>query len=143
MSKIVILEDWIENIKNDKNLAGGINEEAIAYILYGLYKYNTTGEQVDLGEVFGGAAGILNFVLSGLYPQVDKIKGVNRGVKGSKYDNEAIEELAAAGMGPRAICDELGIDPVKAKSLGSNKGYKAGRARYLEKGKEPPQTFGF
>lgn len=143
MSKIVILEDWIEDIKNDKNLAGGINEQAIAYILYALYQYNVTGEQVDLGAIFGGAAGILNFVVSGLYSQVDKIKGVHKGSKGSKYDNEAIEELAASGMGPKAICEELGLDPAKAKSLSSNKGYKAGRDRYLAKEKPSPQTFGF
>ena len=144
MSKVVILEDWIEDLKKDKNLSSGMTPYSEAYILYALYKYNISGEQVDLGEVFGAPNGILNFVLPGLYTQIDKIKGTHKGVtKASKYDNEAIEELAASGMGPKAICDELGLDPAKAKSLSSNKGYKAGRERFLAKEKLIPQTFGF
>ena len=147
MSKILIMDEWIKALQEDKNLGGSLNAEGIACILYGLYEYNVSGERPDLGAIFGGNYGILNFAMPGLYTQIDKMKGINRGQKTSKYDNEAIQELASLGFGPKDICERLGIDPSKAKSLASNKGYKAGRAIYKGQEQEdkenPPGTFGF
>lgn len=147
MSKVLIMDEWIKSLQEDKNLGGSINAEGIACILYGLYQYNLTGERPDLGTIFGGNYRILNFAMPNLYTQIDKMKGINKGQKTSKYDNDAIQELAALGFGPKDICEKLGIDPSKAKSLASNKGYKAGRAIYKgldqETKENPPDTFDF
>ena len=121
MSKVLIMDEWIKDLQEDPKLGRALNDEGVACILYGLYKYNVTGEKVDLGGIFGGSYSVLNFVMPGLYTQIDKMKGLNKGEKKSgKYDNEAIKELAMRGYGPKAICEELGYDLSLAKSLASN-----------------------
>ena len=128
MNKVTIMEDWISALENDPKLGGSMNETAIAYLLYGLYKYGVSGEKIDLGEVFGQNAGVLNFVLMGLYPQIDKMQNFSKGEhKGGKYNNEAIKELAIQGCGPKEICERLGYDPSVAKSISTNRFYKEGR----------------
>lgn len=143
MNKVTIMEDWIKSLENDPIIGSSINETAVSMILYGLYQYGTTGEKVDLGAVFGQQFAVYNYALLGLYPQVDKMQKFSRGVhKGGKYDDEAIRELASKGLGPKAICIKLGYDPVAAKSISSNKGYKDGREEYKNRDNKV-ETFGF
>lgn len=143
MNKVTIMEDWITDLENDPRLGSSINETTTAYLLYGLYKYGVSGENVDLGAIFGPQFGVLNFVLSSLCSQMDRIRNFSKGEhKGGKYDNDAIRELASQGLGPKEICEKLEIDPAKAKSLASNKGYKEGRD-YFKSKQGKFDTFGF
>ena len=137
------MEDWIKSLENDPIIGSTINETAVSMILYGLYQYGVSGEKVDLGEVFGKQFAVYNYALLGLYPQVDKMQKYSKGVnKGGKYDNDAIKELAMQGLGPKAICEQLGYDPAIAKSISTNRGYKEGK-EIFKNGSQIHNTFDF
>jgi hypothetical protein len=142
-NKVTIMADWIKSLIDDSKVGAGMNETCVAYVLYGVFQYGVYGEKVDLGATFGQQFGVLNYVLSTLYPQIDKMQNFSKGEhKGGKYDNDAIKELAMQGLGPKAICEQLGYDPAIAKSISTNRGYKEGK-EIFKNGSQIHNTFDF
>lgn len=131
MDKMIFMRDWYESIMNDEYIE--TTEQEMSYILYAAMQYCFTGEKINLGEVFGNEFRGLNRSMPNIYSQIDKIMSYNekQGKKNQKYDNDAIEALAAQGYSQKEICRELGYDESKSRSLSSNAGYKRGREKFL------------
>ena len=142
-NKIIFLPKWYDELINDKYEP--FTAEEISYILYGCMQYCWFGEKIDFGEVFGRSD--LNRIMGGYYRQIDDVSsyqenlGKNNIAQGNQsYDNDAIKELAAAGYTQKEICEELGYDVSKSRSLSSNKGYREGRQIFLELPKKQQQS---
>ena len=97
MDKMIFMRDWYESIINDEYIE--TTEQEMSYILYAAMQYCFTGEKINLGEVFGNEFRGLNRSMPNIYSQIDKIMSYNekQGKKNQKYDNDAIEALAAQG----------------------------------------------
>lgn len=128
---MVFMKDWYQSIIDDEYVE--TSEQEMSYILYAAMQYCFTGEKINLGEVFGAEFKGLNRSMPNIYSQIDKIMSYNekQGKKNQKYDNDAVEKLAARGLSQKEICRELGYDEKKSNSLSSNAGYKRGRAQFL------------
>lgn len=131
--KLTFMKKWFEAEMNDEY--NDTTEQEMAYILYAAAKYAFYEEKINMGEVFGNEFKSLNRAMPNIYSQMENIKeyGDSNGKKNQKYDNEAVKELAAAGFTQKEICEKLGYDISKSKSLSSNRGYKEGAAIYKER----------
>lgn len=131
MDKMIFMKDWYESIMSDEYIE--TTEQEMSYILYAAMQYWFTGEKINLGTVFGNEFKGLNRSMPTIYSQIDKMAEYidKQGKKNQKYDNDAVEELAAQGMSQKEICRALGYDESKSNSLSSNAGYKRGRDRFL------------
>lgn len=131
MDKMIFMKDWYESIISDEYVE--TTEQEMSYILYAAMQYCFTGEKINLGDVFGSEFRGLNRSMPNIYSQIDKIMTYNekQGKRNQKYDNDAVEALAAQGYSQKEICRELGYDESKSNSLSSNAGYKRGRERFL------------
>lgn len=130
---IIFLKEWYEELINDE--FAPLTAEEFSYILYAATMYSWNGEKTNFEETFGRKD--LNRMMAPYYAQIDKIvnyrdksKVVKEG--NQSYDDEAIKALAAQGVTQRKICQTLGYDETKSRSLSSNRGYKEGRKLYLE-----------
>ena len=135
-SNIVFLEQWKDELMNDE--FSPLTEEEFAYILYAAAIYSWTGEKTNFKEVFNRAD--LNRVMAPYYTQIDNIcnyrEGMRQNIRGRQsLDKEAIKDLASRGYTQRQICEELGYDVDKLKSISSNPGWKEGRRIYLASAK--------
>ncbi len=115
------MSKWLKDIKEDQNLE--LSEQELAYIVYAAVKYGLEGEKLNLGEVFGKEFKYLNIAMPNIYGQIDNIQGYDLGRR-TKYDSEKIKELKLKGYTAVQICEELGYDKSKARSLTSNKGWR-------------------
>ena len=126
MGKVTLKSDWFDAIREDETL-GGISEEQMAYIIYAATMYGFTGEKVNIGNVFGKEFAVLNFCMTNIYSQIDRIKvySEEQGKVNEKYDADAIKELKINNpqMTAKEICRELGYPESKAKSITTNKGW--------------------
>lgn len=118
--KMTFMGKWLDDIENDPNFE--LTEEEKAYITYAAVKFGLTGEKINIGEVFGKEFNGLNMAMSNIYGQIDNIQSYNPNRK-TIYDENAIYELRLKGFTAVQICEELGYDVAKAKSLTSNKGW--------------------
>ena len=130
---MIFQKAWFESIADDELLETSPQE--MAYILYAAARYCYYDEKINMGEVFGNEFKSLNRDMPNIYTQIDKIANYGstfgNGKSGNqKYDSEKIEELARQGMTQKEICEELGYDVSKSRSLSSNAGYKRGRAAF-------------
>ena len=130
--KIIFTKEWYDEIMKGDDFVETTPQE-MAYILYAAAIYSFTGEKTNIGETFGREYNGLNRTMSGYYGQIDRIiqSGKIQTGKNQKYDNEAIKSLAAQGYSQVKICQELGYDVSKSKSLSSNPGYKEGRKLWI------------
>ena len=126
MDKVTLKRDWFDAIRNDETL-GGVTEEQMAYIIYAATMYGFTGEKVNIGNVFGKEFTVLNFCMTNIYSQIDRIRVYNeeQGKANEKYDADAIRDLKVNNpqMTAREICRELDYPESKAKSITTNKGW--------------------
>jgi hypothetical protein len=139
-NKVTLMEKWFDDIRNDENLVN-LTEQDIAYIMYAAANYGFTGQKTDIGAVFGSEFRGLNFAMSNIYGQIDRISGYGNKMSNGrkvKYDSEAIKNLRLTKHCTAVqICDELGYDRECAKSILSNKGWvEAGKILAEQKAKE-------
>lgn len=135
MDNIIFLQDWFNELKEDE--FSPLSNEEVSYILYAAAIYSWTGERTNFEETFDRRD--LNRVMAPYYAQIDKIKdyraasGKNNIASGNQsYDSEKVKELAAQGVSQKKICQMLGYDETRSRSLSSNKGYKEGREIFLK-----------
>ena len=99
----------------------------MAYLIYAAAMYGFTGEKVNIGSVFGKEFAVLNFCMTNIYSQIDRIRtwGEEQGKANEKYDADAIRELKVSNpqMTAKEICRELDYPESKAKSITTNKGW--------------------
>lgn len=126
--RIVFSKEWFKELQQGDDFVETTPQE-IAYILYAAAIYSFTGEKTNLAETFGPEYKELNRTMSGYYGQIRRIidSGDNQKNKNQKYNDDAITELVLKGYTQVQICQELGYDISKSKSLSSNPGYKKGR----------------
>lgn len=142
MDKFTFLKRWFDAEMQDEN--NQTTEQEMAYILFAAAKYAFEGEKINMGEVFGKDFRGLNRSMPNIYSQMDNIKiwTENNQNVNQKYDNESIKKLAEEGLTQKAICEKLGYDINKSKSLSSNAGYRAGRQIFLERKKKEKESLG-
>lgn len=131
-SNIVFLEQWKDELLNDE--FAPLNEEEVAYMMYAAAIYCWTGEKTNFKEIFDRVD--LNRIMAPYYSQIDSIlnyrENMRNNIRGRQsLDKEEIKKLASRGFTQRQICEELGYDVDKLKSISSNPGWKEGRAIYI------------
>ena len=121
--KVTIMKKWINDIVEDPNVDA--SEQDLAYIIYAAYVYGTTGEKINIGEVFGKEFKMLNMIMPNIYGQIDNIKNYDPSDgRNAKYDADAIRECRLRGLTAKETCIELGYPEAKARSITTNKGWK-------------------
>lgn len=142
MDKLIFMKKWYDAIMNDKIVE--TTPQEMAYILYAAAKYAFEGEKINFGSEFGPEFKGLGRAMPNIYSQMESIKEYGEKFQGvnQKYNDDEVRELASRGMTQKEICEELGYDSAKSKSLSSNKGYKEGRKMYLENKKLENDSFG-
>ena len=131
MSNIIFLKNWYDELINDE--FSPLSAEEMAYILYAAAMYSWEGVKTNFKDTFGRAD--LNRVMAPYYTQIDNIlkyksSSNNVAVGNQSYNNFAISDLASKGFTQKEICQILGYDESKSRSLSTNKGYREGRALY-------------
>ena len=124
-SKLLILKDWFESINKT------LPVEDAQSIVFAIGYYSCFDKKADLVKEFGQEkATRIAPILDSYYLQMDKInhKFPEGGGRKEKYDSEVIEKLASQGKTVKEICEELHIE--YNRSIYSNKGYKAGKAKW-------------
>ena len=136
MDKLVFMKRWYDAEMNDEN--NDTTPQEMAYILYAAAVFAFTGEKINIGDVFGKEFKGLNRSMPNIYSQIVSMKDWEdtHTQANQKYDNEKIKELAIQGFTQKEICEKLGYDVEKSKSLSSNKGYREGRQILQKKQKE-------
>lgn len=126
--KLTFMKTWYDSVKGDKFNA--TTDQEMAYVLFAAYQYAVTGTPIDLGDVFGPEFRGLNRCMPNIYDQMDRIDnwGRENSGKNQKYDPDAIYRLAKLGRTQKEICEELGYDVSKYRSISSNKGWLRAKA---------------
>lgn len=120
--KVTLMRKWFDDIVDDPNI--DTTEQELAYMIYAAYMYGTTGEKVNIGEVFGKEFKLLNMMMPNIYGQIDNIMHYDpSNGKNVKYDAEAIKECRLRGLSAKEICVELGYPEARSRSITSNKGW--------------------
>lgn len=122
--KVTVMKKWIDDIRNDENLAG-VTEQELAYIIYAAVMYGLEDEKINISGLFGAEFKHLNWAMSNIWGQIDNIQGYNKnqGDINIKYDKEAIKNLRLEGYTAKQICEKLNYPLEKARSITSNKGW--------------------
>lgn len=140
--RFTFMKDQFDAEMEDEN--NQTTEQEMAYILFAAAKFAFTGEKINIGEVFGKEFKGLNRSMPNIYTQIEKIINYGEKFQGAnqKYNDEEVKALAAQGLTQKEICEQLGYDASKSKSLSSNKGYKEGRQLFLERKRLENESLG-